>query len=467
MNGLLAFSIGLQTGNFLGPLSGVQRGMTSLLGTAASFAGVGSAIEGFFAAISRGADLQRLHARTGESVQDLFLLEKGFKRAGLSAEDVAPMLFHLQKGLAGLNDMGEETASAFAVLGLSMQGLRAMNGPQQFAAIGTALTRLNRDQAALVASKIFGREGAANFLQLANSSKQFSAALMDNAAAAQQIAKNAAAFQQIEISIGQIKSKGENLFAGIAAGAAPGLQAALDALNKIDLTELGQKFGTVIAGFGEAIKEGKLGELLELSLEAGMQGFENYFTALVAGMDAAMQKFFQNIIEHTKNLPNFLMGVEQMAAGALDAATGGGAKGYDLYRYGKSRAGLEKPLEGTGDAFAKALAASLKSAPHAAIDAFNALITTLANKASKDLLSKYGVDGTLGNGASTAGTVKPWEATAFEKMGFHFFGGGPTILADHARATSTNTQRTAAACERIAAAMGLKGLTPVGGSMMF
>lgn len=466
--GVLAFTLGVSASPLIRGLSQGGRALGSFLGTAAKLTGVtaliGTAFEsvkqsanlvqGVFEAITRGSDLQRLHARTGETVQDLFLLQKGFKAAGLDSDSLGQMIFHLQKSMTGINDVGEDTNLVFSILGLQMAQIRQMNAPDQFQAIAKAMAGMNSSQAAGLAGKLFGREGAANFLQLARSSDQFSAALRDNVTAAAQMARNAAAFENIELSIGKIKEKTQNLFAGLAEGAAPGIQKVLDLLNKIDLSGIGLKFGHVIAAFAQAIQDGQIGKLLELSLEAGLTGFQNMFMALIDGINAAMQKLFLNLVDHADVVKRFALGNVKASEGMVLAAVGGvraafgSSAGYDQFEAGKRMIGhgLGNELgaggqatEGTGKAFAKAFADSLKNAPNQSLKDFMALLHRETGRAGLP----GAAEAANRAAAMASGPAKNFDPTSLEKMGFVFGRGGPTIIADHARTTAEATKETA------------------------
>lgn len=457
-NGILAFTLGLEGGKFLSVANQAEKGLAGITKEAIKLTGVGALVgtafeglkqsanivKGVFDAFQRGADLERLHARTGESVADLFLLQKGFKAVGLEADGVGQMLFHLQKGLTGISDLGEDTTADFAQMGLSMQAVRAMKAPEQFEAIAASLVKMDRATSSAIAGKLFGREGAANFLQLARSGKDFAEAMQSNAAAAAQMESNAAAFEKIEISMAKLKAKGNNFFAGIAEGAAPGIQRVLDMLNKFDLSGLGKKFGDVIAEFSQTIVDHKLGELLKLSLNAGLEGFANYFEAILAGIGASMERIF-------KNLPSLGRSLSQTIGGAVNAAISGDAADYDQYARGKKS--LSNPGAGSGAAFAKAFTDSLAGGNSSASGALAAFLAKELSKVPQALASSVTAPGS--SNMQTFG--KNFDFTSVERMGFHFNGGGPSVLQDHAARTARATEKIAANTDKLVAA-GCMGL---------
>jgi hypothetical protein len=297
MNGMLSFALGLNAGAFTGALANAEGKLKGFIGSALKLPGVGTAIAGLLGsvgstaavvagvmdAIDKGAELEHLSKRTGVAVEDLYRLEKGFKAAGLSAEDVSPALFLMQKALGGINEMGESTVDMFQRMGLDITALKSMKGPEQLKAVLGAINKLNQEGAAKAASTIFGRNQAGNMIQLARSTEEFSAGMNKSAEQAKIFARNAAAFEKVERSLGQLKSKTAGLFAGLAEGLAPALQTVLDFLNQIDLTKVGEQLGRIFTAFIQAFKEGKLVDLIVAT-------FKMAFDAVVAIAPAAFLK---------------------------------------------------------------------------------------------------------------------------------------------------------------------------------
>ena len=456
MNGVLQFAIGAETGGFAHGISEARAKLSEFLKTATEVVGITGLIAAGFAAVKEsanlvkgvmeqieaGAALEHLSKRTQTSVKDLFLLQKGFAAVGLESSEVGGMIFKLQKSLSGISESGESTGGIFAALGIVLQALRNSDPVAQFQVIGEALSKLNANQAAGIAGKIFGREGAANMIQLAHSAEEFGAAMDRSAGAAAMMERNAASFQKIEMTINQIKGKGNALFLGIAQGAAPGIQAAMDAINKIDLAGLGKRIGDVIGSIGQTIKDQKLGELLSLSLNAGVEAFGNYFMAVLAGIKAALVGTFTG--------PNLT---------ALEAgfAAYGDEQALKMYKNPETRKWLEKDrqqklaraqeLMGPGPLalFQNAFKGSLGSAD-----------SSIGKDLAKFLATEHGRIAGPGSpgfsagasGGSMAAIVAKLEgitaATSAEKMGFIFGHGGPSVLQDHARRTADNTSKIVA-----------------------
>jgi hypothetical protein len=308
--GILQFTLGLTTGGFVSSLGAADAKLKSFIGGMLS---VGAVTAGVMQAIDRGAELERLHKRTGESVRDLFLLEKGFRAVGLSSEDVSPALFQMQRAIGGVNEMGERTGDIFQRMGLQAASLKRMGGADALGLILQQLGRLNQSDAAKASSSIFGRMQAGNMIQLARSTGEFAEGM---AAAADQAAifeRSARIFERLDISMDRVKSKGQALFAGIAEGAAPAIQNVLDMLNNVDLTSLGQEIGRVLTALTQAFREGTVSELIAESLRVG-------FEAGVAALPASMEKIGYMLLKVFETPLMYLqsgmqLAIEQVMAG--------------------------------------------------------------------------------------------------------------------------------------------------------
>lgn len=324
MAGVLSFTLGLETSKFLSGLGMASGQILSLAGAMQALNRVGG---GVWDAIERGGALNDLSARTGQSVGSLFQLQEAFKVAGVSGDAVAPMLLRVQKALGGIGDQGEKTDELFARMGLSMGGLKGMNGPQQIEAIAKALEKMPRDQAANVASQIFGREGFGNIMQIAGDMKGFSASLKETVQQAAMVERTAEAFDLIGDTVGKIKTKVGGLFTGIAEGVAPALQALLDFVNGVDWVGIGQNIGTMLNGLAEAFKMGELGGLLMETFRAAFDSLPGLALAGLQKLGVLMIKAFETPLLYLQ--AGFDYAIEQMMVNpkvrALMAASTGGA----------------------------------------------------------------------------------------------------------------------------------------------
>jgi len=116
-----------------------------------------------------------LSNRTGETVGNFHSLRNAFQIVGVHAGNVSPILFQIQKALGGISETGEPTDAAFRRLGLDIETLKKLDAPD-LSTLAVALGKVDRATASNVASKIAGRGGAGDLLQIARDSHDFAAA---------------------------------------------------------------------------------------------------------------------------------------------------------------------------------------------------------------------------------------------------------------------------------------------------
>lgn len=309
-NGRLDYTLGLATTNFLGGLNIARGALAGFIGFAT---GAGGLLAGVFAQINKGGALNDLSNRTGETVRNLFSLEHALNQSGVRGENTRLILFNLQKSLSGVSETGESTAEAFAAIGLSVDKLRGLSSPDALVKIFEGINKIDRNSAAGAASKIFGRGASGDVLQLARDSKAVAESLRESANQASLFQRNAAAFDKIGDTLGSIKLKTQGLFAGIAEGAAPAIQSLLDAVNSIDFERIGKSVGNLFTAIPEAFKQGRIDELVSLSLIVGFEKAVNFLSTALqhvfAGLPALMEAVLKGVLS---------VG-DRIAAASLDA----------------------------------------------------------------------------------------------------------------------------------------------------
>lgn len=294
-SGVMQFTLGLSAAGFTRGLDMAGQKAGSFVKHLATLSGTGVAlellftqlkvaanvVEGVLGTIERGAGLEKLSRTTGESVRSLYLLQQGLKAVGMDANGAGPMVMRLQKSLGGINEEGLPTGHVFAQLGLNLEDLKKLDAPAALQAIAKSMAGLNNASATAAAGQIFGRGTAAEFLALVRSSKEFGEALKQNAAAAAQMAKNAAIFERVERAFNQLRDKTKNIFAGLATAIAPVLETVLDWINQIDFKKIADSIRDAFDFVAEAFSQGKLTELLGAAFEAGVERFGNLFFGLL------------------------------------------------------------------------------------------------------------------------------------------------------------------------------------------
>lgn len=217
----------------------------------------GEFINGVKGAADFAGQMSDLGAQTGQSVRDVVLLQQAFKNAGLGSEAVGQSLNLLQKALTGLNEEGKPTSEVFARLGLSIESLKHMSATDQLEAISAAIAGLPTpaDQAR-AAMEMFGRSGG-RMLALLKDSSAFDTARTMVGGLAESIGQNVEKLDAFSDSIGALDTKKMTFFAGFANGLAGDLGRASEAINAIDLTNIGTQAGEVTAGLIEMVAEFK------------------------------------------------------------------------------------------------------------------------------------------------------------------------------------------------------------------
>lgn len=458
----MEFTLGLQANQFLNTL-GISSG--KLLSLASVAQGVEKVFNGVWAAIERGGGLQDLSNRTGANTGALYQLQEAFKNVGVNADSVGPMILKMQRALSGVDETGQKTDKLFTALGLNLDTLRGQDAVAQFEALAGAMGKLDANQSAEVGAKIFGREGTGNIKQIAGDFEAFKSTIAGSAKEAAVFQRTAAAFDKIGDTIGEIKRKLGGLFAGIAEGAAPLIQAFID-FGAIDFTAIGVKIGTVISAITQAFREGTFSQLLADAFTTGfdivvalapgyfaklgsflIDAFTPALVFLQAGLEYAIDQAINN--PKVRRLINTLPGgsVALLASDAAGLTSGKTSSFADIFAsrkaegfkfdFGFGEYGADEIRQTADDLLASGNAKASK-----AIEALFAKITDLASRApgleqsAKKKAATIDLEGALKKDRS--GKI---EGTSLEKIGFVFNGGRSGN--DFARATENNTRRAA------------------------
>ena len=289
--GKIEYSLGLATAGFLGPLRNVTAGLAGFIGLAGGLGGAAAAV---FSEINRGGALKDLSNRTGELVGDLFQLQFAFEQSGVSAATLPTILQKYRASLSGVGEMGESTAEAFSLIGTNIDALKKLDAPAALDAIFGGLNKLDRNTAAGVAAKIFGRGASGDILQLARDAEGFAGALQDAARQGQTFNSMANAFDNIGDQLGRLKLQARGIFLGLAADIAPALNGLLTTLADRDFPRLGQ--------------------IAELSLTVAFEKSVTFLASALAKLSAS--------------LPNLIKGTMQAGAGAIGVPIVGGIAGF-------------------------------------------------------------------------------------------------------------------------------------------
>jgi hypothetical protein len=303
----------------VGAFKTVALGLSGLGAAFAAFRSVEGIVSGVMNQFENGRQLMELSRATQTNVRDLVVLQQAFRNAGASADSVGHAIFMLQKSLGGINEAGEPTAHAFGQIGLSIASLKKLDTVSQFQAIAQGIEKIkdpSRQSAA--AMGIFGRS-AMEVMGLLRDPQAFSAAVKEMGPMADVMARNAEQFEKVSKSMELMKLKVQSIFTGIAAGVAPALQGVLDLVNKIDFTKWGVEIGNVISVLTQAFKDGKLKDIVTLSLTIAFKNAVNDFAgmmqAVMQGLGAGIGAFFTQ--DFFDGLKSGFIGVAEAFGAAL------------------------------------------------------------------------------------------------------------------------------------------------------
>lgn len=275
----------------MGAIGGIGGKLAAILGVGGGLAGIGA---GVFGQIFKGAELSRLGKATGETVGNLVKMEAGFKAVLHSADSLPNFLGQMQRALGGVTEMGEPTAFVFSQMGLSIDELKRSGGPEAMQKILGSLRGMDQSSAMFAAGKIFGRANAQDAIILARSTNDFAKAMEYASGKAAMMERNAEAFHKIEMTLGRLQGKGAGLFLGIAEGAAPGIQMAMDKLNTIDLSGFGKRIGDAVALSVSALKDDNFGKMLLLIFAGSIMEGINFVIASAIGLYEGLKEMWGN-----------------------------------------------------------------------------------------------------------------------------------------------------------------------------
>ncbi len=443
MAGVLEFTLGLQVSDFLSKVGISSSAITSLTAVGETLHRM---FEGVFSAIEQSSSLEHLSRRSGETAGNLFRLQQGLEAAGVSAGELPNMLFLMQKALGGVSETGESTVDVFHKLGLNIANLKRQGPAEAFGAIIASFSGLSQDSATKASSLIFGRMGAGSAVQLSRSAQEFREAFADSAKQGgifQRIAKDA---DRLHDTLLGVKREVTGLFAGLAEGALPAIQAIGDKLNHLNLTQLGLNLGEQIMAAFEAVRLDRFGEYFKLTLQSATFDVANLFG-----------KMLQDALDHKAGEPGFaekslnlgrmgiglaggglhsLIGEIMGPLGAVDQHTGQSQimsammAGRKTFGWAQSFMGALGDIGEAGEAGAMGAGANPYTAQ------LSKLVAALATSAAARNPADAG-PGDRGGGRDInfgGGLIHRTEGNAFEKMGFAMGGAGGPVQ-DTARNT--------------------------------
>jgi hypothetical protein len=223
--------------------------------------------------VGMGAEFKKLKGETGATISSLVGIDKAFKRIGGTAAENVGLIAKMQKTIAEAAQGNPEAKKALGALGLDPKELITEGADKQLLTIGEAMLTLKNDtQAAQVAMQVFGKSGRET-LALFRNEGAMDLLKHGGGAFGDVIGRNAEALEEIEVVMNRIKGIRKQVAAGFVdmlpvQELADGIK---EILNSIDFVGLGQKAGAWVALVIDYWKQGRIDEIIDLTIEAGFE----------------------------------------------------------------------------------------------------------------------------------------------------------------------------------------------------
>ena len=303
--------IGADTSGFVSGIARAQASMAGLgsimqrvLGTAGVMGTIGMMVRQFYSALEAGGALVDLSGQTGVAIDRLMELQLAFEQAGMSANDVQPVLAKLQRNIAEAASGSIEAAKKFALMGISIEEIQGLSADEQLARVGDAISKIqNPTQRAAIAMEVFGKSGAKLLALFAAGGMEDVRKALGNQAAL--MLENAGIFDRASDVLGTAGTKIQGLFVGMASEVMPQIMGAVDALNGIDLSGIGQAFGNAVAFWINYFQNfGTTGDLIYNTLKLAFLNAVNFLgeelRVQLAVSAASIKNIFKSTSEQVK-----------------------------------------------------------------------------------------------------------------------------------------------------------------------
>jgi len=336
-------------GGWSGMLGKVGSGIVAVGKVAAvagaAVIGVGTAIAGALAvgiksALDMGGKFSDLAAQMGTTAGEARVLAAAFENNGMTAEHVANTVNKMSKTLNDAESGLGSAQRAFNDLGLDSSELIKDDPTAAFQKIMTALGGVkNESERVGMAMNIFGRSGGKLGVLLKDAKAMENArALIGGQAAI--LDEHAAEFDRASDVLNQMGTKMQGFFVGVGAKIIDAIMPAIEWLNQLDLTAIGERFGAalmdalnVAKAIFQVFSSMSLAEVATLFgtlLKLGISESINFLMSVTAAAFSALIAYF---IEGIKNsialfsilatadfwsgMLSALMGIAQAFAGFL------------------------------------------------------------------------------------------------------------------------------------------------------
>lgn len=266
-------------------VNGTQKVRSEFATIAAAATAAGAALESIKAAMASvqslasaavhvaklGGEIQDMTARTGISAQAVMILGQAFKDSGVPAEALGSSVGKLQKAIYEAATAGGAASAAFQDIGLSSAKLLNLAPEDQFQKVSAAIAEIeNPAKRSAAAIAIFGKSGT-ELLPLFRDDGAITGAKSALGALPDVMARNLPVLDYISDRLERIPLKATQFFAGFFDGVGQRFDNLLARIESIDLTGFGQTVAAVVNLTIKAFDDGRLGEFIGLTIEAGAE----------------------------------------------------------------------------------------------------------------------------------------------------------------------------------------------------
>jgi hypothetical protein len=277
----------------------IRIGTSGVAATVADIQKIGTAIIGAIAAplagiitvheiqktigevIGLGNELAKLKAQTGQSVASLYGTGKAMERVGGDANSASFYIARLQREIydAASGDAGAR--KTFDSLGLSIEKLSKLSGDQQLYTVGKQIAAIeNPAQRTAMAMQLFGKSG---YEALAVFRDPIAMEFLRNGGGkmGEVLGRNAGGWRELVYNFHELLDMRREFTAGfLDMLPVDRITAAMREINEsVDFVGMGQKFGAWVSLVIEYWKQGRIDEIISLTVSSG---FEIGFATLPA-----------------------------------------------------------------------------------------------------------------------------------------------------------------------------------------
>jgi hypothetical protein len=213
-----------------------------------AFDTVVTAIGNFKDAFDFAGEMKDMSDRTGIAVEDLATLERAFKNAGLSSDDVQKAVNKMQRSIEDAGEGGEKTGKAFEKLGLNFDDIKTKTPTEQLETIGKKINELKTPaERTAVAVDLFGKSGADMLTVFKDGKNGIEEARKEIGSFGRILDENAPAMDLIGDKFDAIKNKGKEFATGLVSELLPALGDLTTELGNVDAAKLGEVIGEAIS----------------------------------------------------------------------------------------------------------------------------------------------------------------------------------------------------------------------------